>query len=148
MINIIVGKKGSGKTKKLIEIANKVTNETDGAVLCVEKQKISTFRVPHKARLIDVDDFFIDSFDKLYGLISGSIASNYDIKDVFIDSTFRIGGRKPVETYDFINKLRILGEKYGVNFYITLSCDYKEVILDTWRIANEIKAWFLTFLIR
>lgn len=138
MINIIVGKKGSGKTKKLIEIVNKVTNETDGSVLCIEKQMISTFRVPHKARLVDSDEFYINSFDMLYGFICGAIASNYDIKEVFIDSLFRMCGKEQVETFDFIRKLSTLVHKYEINFYITLSCDYSEVVRDLWKYVEQI----------
>ena len=127
MINLIVGPKGTGKTKKLTEMANAAARECFGAVLCVEKGDISTFRVPHSVRLIDTNDYEIKNFDELYGLISGAVASNYDIQSIFLDSSFRIGGKDPVQLFYFLKKLekKILSDK--VTLTITVSCKESEL---------------------
>ena len=128
MITAIVGKKGSGKTKLLNSMINTAASVCTGSIACIEKGSISTFRVNYGVRLVDADEFHVDNADKLYGLISGLIAGNYDIKQVFIDATFRIIGRDDVVLYDFLCDLRSLSEKFNVEFILTLSCAKEDLV--------------------
>lgn len=93
MIKLITGKRGSGKTKVLVDLIKEAAQKTRGNVVCIEKAMQLTYDIPYKVRLVDVDSYSIDSYDKLYGFISGMIAGNYDISEIFVDGILKIGGR-------------------------------------------------------
>lgn len=93
MIKLITGKRGSGKTKVLVDLIKEAAQNTLGNVVCIEKAMQLTYDIPYKVRLVDVDSYSIDSYDKLYGFISGMIAGNYDISEIFVDGILKIGGR-------------------------------------------------------
>lgn len=92
MIKLIVGEKGTGKTKAMIDMINAVADTTNGNVVVVEKSMKLTYDISHKARLIDVDEYKITNYDALYGFLAGLLAGNYDITDVFVDGSLKIGG--------------------------------------------------------
>ena len=92
MITLITGKKGSGKTKKLIEQANNAISNSKGNVVFIEKGNQLTYDIGHEVRLIDIDSYKIGGFNAFYGFIAGICAGNYDVTDVLIDSTLKIGG--------------------------------------------------------
>ena len=92
MIKLFIGAKGSGKTKTLIELANNATNASNGSVVCIEKGDKLTHDVTYKARLVDTNDYEIETAEALYGFIAGILASNNDITDVFVDSALKICG--------------------------------------------------------
>lgn len=93
MIKLITGKRGSGKTKILVDLIRNAAESTKGNVVCIEKAMQLTYDIPYSVRLVDVDSYSIDSYDKLYGFISGMIAGNYDISEIFVDGILKIGGR-------------------------------------------------------
>ena len=93
MIKLIVGNKGSGKTKRLIDMVNDAVKTSKGNVVCVEKGNTLKFDVSHQARLIDIEDYAVSGFEMFYGFFSGLFAGNYDITEVFVDATFKIGGK-------------------------------------------------------
>ena len=90
MVTLLIGKKGTGKTKKLIARANEAVKASSGNVVVIEKGAKLTYDVTHKARLIDTDQYSISGYDMLYGFISGICAGNYDVTDILVDSTFKI----------------------------------------------------------
>lgn len=92
MIKLIVGAKGSGKTKAMIDMINAAAETTNGNIVVVEKSMKLTYDISHKARLIDVDEYKINGYDALYGFIAGLMAGNYDITDLFVDGSLKIGG--------------------------------------------------------
>jgi hypothetical protein len=89
MIKLIIGKKGSGKTKKLVDLVNEATSKSLGNVVCIEKGDTLTFSVTHKARLIDADAFGISGYGEYYGMLSGIKAGNHDVTHIFGDATLR-----------------------------------------------------------
>ncbi len=93
MIKLIVGGKGSGKTKKMIEMINASADTTPGNIVCIEKSMKLTYDVSHAVRLIDVDEYKISSYDMLYGFIAGVLAGNYDIVEIYLDGVLKIGNR-------------------------------------------------------
>ena len=90
MIKLFIGSKGSGKTKTLIELVNNATEKSNGSVVCIEKGDKLTHDVTYKARLVDTNDYKIDDAAALYGFITGILASNNDITDLFVDSALKI----------------------------------------------------------
>ncbi len=90
MITLLTGKKGSGKTKKLIELANKAASESKGNVVVLEKGSKLTYDIAPSIRLINVDDYSVNGEAGLQGFVCGILAGNYDITDVFVDSTLKV----------------------------------------------------------
>lgn len=127
MIKLIIGNKGSGKTKTLIAMVNEAVKSTAGNVVCVEKGLKLTYDLDHAARLIDSDAYGIQGFDMLYGFLCGIMAGNYDITELFVDATFKIGGRDYTEFGDMIKKLNEFLAKVGTNVTFTVSCDISEL---------------------
>jgi hypothetical protein len=92
MIKLLIGSKGSGKTKTLIELVNSATASSNGNVVCIEKGDTLKHDITYKARLIDADYYSVAGADALYGFIAGILASNSDITDLFVDSTLKLCG--------------------------------------------------------
>lgn len=136
MTNIIVGPKGHNKTSLLIDRVNESVEKSKGSVICIEKVSVSQFLVSSKVRLIDIDEYDISSYNTFYAFICGLIASNYDITDIFVDSTLRIGGRNMAELNDFIMKINALGAKNNINFTFTISSDVNSLLPESLQICN------------
>ena len=127
MIQLIVGVKGTGKTKTLINMANEAIKTSKGHVVCIEKGNKLTYDISHSIRLIDVEEYRVTGFHTLLSFISGILASDYDVTDVFVDSALKIGKNKMEEFEQFIQGIEYLAEKFSVNFTITSSCDPAEL---------------------
>lgn len=121
MINLLIGLKGTGKTKVLIEEANKAVAESKGVVICIEWGRKLTFDIKHQVRLIDAKDYSIDDGEYLYGFVTGILAGNYDVTELFIDSALKICGDDMEAFKKFILMLDPIVDKYGVHCVITAS---------------------------
>lgn len=91
MIKLIVGSKGSGKTKTVIEMINDAAKTSNGNVVVIEKSMALTYNIDHSARLIDLSEYDIKGADAMYGFMAGILAGNYDITDVFLDGVLKCG---------------------------------------------------------
>ena len=124
MVKIIMGLKGSGKTKQLLEIVHKAIDEESGDLVCIEKGAKLTYDVPHKVRLIEASQYEFKGYDFLKGFISGLHSANYDITHIFIDSVLRIIGEvvddRAVEFFDWCESF---SKREHVKFTITVSAD-------------------------
>ncbi|HEX2985575.1 MAG TPA: hypothetical protein VHO71_02050 [Caproiciproducens sp.] len=127
MITLIVGKKGSGKTKKLIERANQAIEKSNGNVVVVEKGLKLTYDISHQARLIDTDAYGIQGADALCGFISGICAGNYDVTDIFVDSTLKIIGQDMNVFSSFIVKMNALSSLADTKITLLVSADAGEL---------------------
>ena len=123
MISLIIGNKGSGKTKSLIALINEAVANTKGTVVCIEKSPLLTYEVTHKARLIETERFDIQGCDAFYGMVCGVIAQDHDLTDVFVDATFKIVGRDYDAFAALINKICKVSDDANVNFVFTVSED-------------------------
>ena len=124
MVKVIVGLKGSGKTKKLVELVSKAISEEQGDVICIEKDRNLTFDIPYQARLIYASDYQIGTFEFMKGFISGLRAGNYDISHIFIDNFHKLfNSNTEAETVDFLNWLNSFAENEGIRFTITMTAD-------------------------
>lgn len=123
MIKLIIGNKGSGKTKKLINLINEAVENSNGTVVCIEKSPLLTYEVTHKARLIETERFGIEGCDAFYGMVCGVIAQDHDITEVFVDATFKIVGRDYDAFAALINKLSKVSAENEVDIVFTVSED-------------------------
>ena len=127
MIKLIVGKKGTGKTKILINMVEEAQKATNGNVVCVEKVPKLTYDIPSSVRLMETSKDNIEGYDEFYGYITGILSGNFDITDLFIDSTLRIGGRDYAELGNFLEKLNNTLADREVNVVFTVSADKEEL---------------------
>ena len=124
MIKLIIGNKGSGKTKKLIDLVNTCVEKSDGNVVCIEPKRDMSYNIHYNIRLIDAQEYDLHSYEMFRGFISGLYAGNYDISQVFIDNLCKtVGSDVDGETEKFLNWLDAFGEKNGIKFTVTISGD-------------------------
>ena len=128
MVSIIMGLKGSGKTKKLVELVREAVNEEAGDVVCIEKERKLTFDIPYQARLIDAGVYDIGSYEFLKGLICGVHAGNYDITHFFVDNFYKLVNDKSVDTLvSFLTWLDAFSNAENISFVISISADPAEM---------------------
>ena len=137
MITLILGKKGSGKTKKLLDLCNEAVAQSKGNVVFIEKDTPLTYNLSHKVRLVAADEYNVCGFDAFYGYIAGMCAGNYDITDIFVDSTLKIGGG--VEgLLGFVEKLKKLSDMANTNVVLSVSAAQDEIPAEIAELAKEI----------
>ena len=124
MVKIIMGSKGSGKTKKLVDLVREAVNAEKGDVVVIEKERKLTFDVPYQARLIDASSYDIGTYEFMKGFLSGIHAGNYDIAHIFIDNFYKlVGDKSPEELDKFVKWLEAFSQREGVEFVLSVSCD-------------------------
>lgn len=124
LVKVIMGLKGSGKTKQLIELVNKAVEDEHGDVVCIEKGSKLKYDIPYRVRLIEASQYDFSGYDFLKGFISGLHSANYDITHIFIDSALRIIGEGVDErAEDFFDWCESFSSRENVKFTITVSAD-------------------------
>ena len=121
MLKLIVGLKGSGKTKAIVEMANAKLSETNGCVVFIEKGDKLIHEVKHQARLLNTDEYLVNDGASLYGFVAGNYGSNYDVSDIFIDSALKICGNDVDQFSTFLDNVVAFIATHPVNFVITSS---------------------------
>ena len=122
-MQLIVGVKGTGKTKAIIEEVNKASNVTKGVVICIEHGRKLNYDISTRARLVDAQEYGIDTAEKLYGFVCGMVACNYDITELFIDSALKICGDDIAAFEEFVVKFDAIAKTYNLEPVITASVD-------------------------
>ena len=124
MIRVIMGKKGTGKTKQMIDMINEAVQSEHGNVVCIEKGSKLTFDIHYQIRLVDSSEYDVANFTALKGFISGLHAGNYDITHIFIDSLCKVvPSEVNNEVEDFLDWLNSFSEKHNIKFTVTISAD-------------------------
>ena len=121
MLKLIIGVKGTGKTKTLIDMVNAALEVTKGDVVVVEKGTKLRYDIKSSARLIDVNEYMVSDAQSLYGFIAGILASNHDVTDLFVDGTLKICNQD-IDAFDKMTQaLNALISKSDVNLTMTVS---------------------------
>ena len=124
MVKIIMGLKGSGKTKELVGLVCKAVSEGEGDVIVIEKDRKLTYDIPYQARLIDAGSYDVGTYEFFKGFISGIHAGNYDITHFFIDNFFKLVNDKSPEALEqFLAWLDKFSEAEKISFVISISAD-------------------------
>lgn len=127
MIKLVVGTKGHGKTKYMVENANTQVRETDGIVVYLDKNSEHMFQLDRNIRLINVGEYPIPEDDALVGFICGLCAGNHDIEKVYLDSYLTIAKLSHEQAPENIRKLLVISDKLGVELIISVSVDEEEI---------------------
>ena len=123
MIHVIMGLKGSGKTKKLIEAINSAVASANGDVVCIEYGKKLTYDVTYKVRLVDSKEYGISTPDMLKGFLSGLHAGNFDITNVFIDNLYKTIGQDQAANEAFVDWVAKFAADNNMEITMTISAD-------------------------
>ena len=126
MLKLIIGVKGTGKTKTLISMVNDAAEKTEGTVVCIEKGVGLRFDIKHSVRLVNTNEYLIFDAATLYGFVAGILASNHDVTDVFIDSALKIANNDVNAFEAFLKEVDELSDKLGVNVIMTSSIPTEE----------------------
>ena len=126
MLKLIIGVKGTGKTKTLISMVNDAADKTEGTVVCIEKGVGLRFDIKYSVRLINTNEYLIFDAEALYGFVAGILASNHDVTDLFIDGALKISNNDTAAFEAFLKEADELTSKLDVNVVITSSIPAEE----------------------
>ena len=136
MVKLIMGLKGSGKTKTLVDLVKKAVEEENGDVVCIEKDKNLTYDIPYTARLIHASEYGINSNALLRGFICGLHAGNYDITHVFIDNLYKMLDNNSEDAVaDLLDWMDSFSMANSIKFTISVTADPETV-------SERIKKYF------
>ena len=141
MISLIIGKKGTGKTKVLVEKVNDAVHVSSGNVVCVEKETKLTYDVNYRARLVAADTFAIKGYDAFYGFLSGICAGDHDITDIFVDATYRIAEdneRTGEALAAFLKKVNELSKISDTKFTFTISSEAEDLPAEVFEYCEKL----------
>lgn len=139
MVKLLIGEKGTGKTKRLIDCVNEALASSNGHVICVEKDDLLRYQVNYKVRLLAASNYGIAGYDAFYGFLSGLCAGDHDVTDILIDATLKIGGRDYQQLADFLAKIARLGKLTETNFVFTVSTEKENLPASIFECCEEIK---------
>ena len=126
MVKLIIGIKGTGKTKTLIKMVDEALERTTGDVVVLEKGEKLRFDIKYQARLVNTDEYYINDAQSLYGFVAGILASNHDVTDLFIDTTLRICANDVAAFEKMVEEVDLLTVKKDVRVVMTASIDENE----------------------
>ena len=121
MVKVIIGSKGSGKTKELVKCINEAVQSETGSVVCIEQGKSLMYDVDYRVRLIDAKEYAITNITLLKGFISGLHAGNFDITHIFIEGLYKLIGEDPALGDEFVAWCDTFGSTNSMNFTLTVS---------------------------
>ncbi len=128
MIKFVYGAKGSGKTKRMIDMANEALETCDGNIIFINDRDKYQIKVDTKIRFTNLEEFDVTGIDQLSGFISGVISENYDVKLMFIDNLLRILNAKDVkDVCQVIEKIKEIQKNHDIKFVLSISCDENEL---------------------
>ena len=127
MISILASSKGTGKTKKIIKLANEEIAKAKGNIIFVDDDKRHMYDLKHRLRFISMDEYPITTVDEFFGFLCGIISNDYDIDKFYIDGLLKVMDTSLEEIPGLINKLEEVSNKYEIDFFMTISCTRDEL---------------------
>ena len=127
MVQLIVGNKGKGKTKFLLEKVNNDVKEAVGSVVYLDKSPKHMYELNNKVRLIDVSDYIIENTDGFLGFVSGIISQDHDLQQMYFDSFLKIAKAEAKDMASVVEKLDKISSKFGVDFVVSVSADEEDL---------------------
>ncbi len=127
MVELIVGKKGKGKTKVLLDRVNGAIKDANGSIVYLDKSTKHMYELNNKVRLIDVSGYPIKNCDEFVGFICGIISQDHDLEQIYLDSFLKIAKLEEADVTGTLEQLDAIGTKFGVSFMISISLDKEEL---------------------
>ena len=127
MVELIVGKKGKGKTKVLLDRVNGAVKEANGSIVYLDKSTKHMYELNNKVRLIDVSSYPSKNADEFVGIICGIISQDHDLEQIYLDSFLKVSKLEDADVTDTLDQLDKIGEKYGISIVVSISLDKEEI---------------------
>ena len=127
MVELIVGKKGKGKTKVLLDKVNSAIKEANGSIVYLDKSAKHMYELNNKIRLIDVSGFPIRNCDEFVGFICGIISQDHDLEKIYLDSFLAVAKLEGLDVTSAVEQLSDMGKELGITFVISISLDKEEM---------------------
>ena len=127
MVQLIVGNKGKGKTKQLLDKVNNEIEKTKGNIVYLDKSTKHMFELNNRIRLIDVSDYLVTNADEFLGFICGIISQDHDLEQIYLDSFLKVSKLEDADVTDTLDQLDKIGEKYGISIVVSISLDKEEI---------------------
>lgn len=127
MVQLIVGNKGKGKTKHLLDKVNARVKDISGNVAYVDKNTKHMYELNNRVRLINISEYMIESKDEFIGFICGIISQDHDLQEMYFDSLMQISHTSPEEVPSVIEKLDRISDSFGVDFVVSVGVNESEL---------------------
>jgi hypothetical protein len=128
MVKLLIGKKGTGKTKMIIELANEQVEEAKGTVVFINKNQRLMCDIKHKIRVVCMEDFpNITNSDEYIGFLYGIISGDHDIETIYIDSILKHADVNLEDIKEFLHRLSNMSKRYDIEFVVSLSAERDEL---------------------
>ena len=127
MVELIVGTKGKGKTKVLLDRVNGAVKEANGSIVYLDKSTKHMYELNNKVRLIDVSSYPLKNADEFGGFICGIISQDHDLEQIYLDSFLKVSKLEDADVTDTLDQLDKIGEKYGISIVVSISLDKEEI---------------------
>ncbi|MDE6639862.1 MAG: twitching motility protein PilT [Acetatifactor sp.] len=127
MVQLIVGNKGKGKTKQLLDKVNSEIKEISGNIVYLDKSTKHMYELNNKVRLIDVSQYMIENESEFIGFVCGVISQDHDLQQMYFDSFLKIACLDGQDITAAVEKLEALSKKFDVNFILSISMDESEL---------------------
>ena len=127
MVQLIVGKKGKGKTKQLLDKVNSEVNEISGSIVYLDKSTKHMYELNNKVRLIDVSRYMIENESEFLGFVSGIISQDHDLEQMYFDSFLKIAALEDKDISEVVEKLDRMSDFFQVDFILSVSRDESEL---------------------
>ena len=127
MVELIVGKKGKGKTKVLLDRVNGAVKEANGSIVYLDKSTKHMYELNNKVRLIDVSSYTLKNAHEFVGFICGIISQDHDLEQIYLDSFLKVSKLEDADVTDTLDQLDKIGEKYGISIVVSISLDKEEI---------------------
>ncbi|MBQ6662010.1 MAG: hypothetical protein IJM69_00535 [Firmicutes bacterium] len=129
MVKLLIGHKGTGKTKLMIEMANDEVEKSNGSVIFINKNSRLMYDLKYRIRVVCMEDYeHITNSDEYIGFIYGIISSDHDIETIYIDSILKHADFSLGDLPEFLGRLRNISKNYGMDFVVSLSAEKEEMI--------------------
>ena len=140
MVKLLVGHKGTGKTKQMIDLANEQVETSKGSIIFINKNSRLTYDLKYRIRVVCMEDYeHITNSDEYIGFIYGIISSDHDIETIFIDSILKHADFSLGDLPEFLERLQDISKNYGMDFVVSLSAEKEEMIgvnFDEYEVLN------------
>ncbi|MCG8538818.1 MAG: hypothetical protein MJA82_02615 [Clostridia bacterium] len=133
MISLLIGSKGTGKTKKIIKLANEEIAKSKGNIVFVDDDKRHMYDLKHSLRFISMDEYPIRTADEFFGFLCGIISNDYDINKIYIDGLLKVMKIDLKDIPKLISKLEHMSNKYEIDFFMTISCTKNQLHEDLYK---------------
>ena len=128
MVKLLIGRKGSGKTKQMIDLANQSLEQRDGSIVFINKDNRLMLDLKYRIRVVCMEDYpHITNIDEYIGFVYGVISSDHDIQVIFIDSILKHADVQIDHLEEFLGRLSKISEMYGPDFVVSLSAEQEEI---------------------